>query len=107
MSALNRTLIALTSLLAVPAAAGPISAGAVVRIQAAITAGDWYQGRMVLDDQKCWMVKLDRPTPGQYTMLALIVVDRIEVSNSGRWSALELKPVLAAQPEVCNEYAND
>ncbi|HMN45301.1 MAG TPA: hypothetical protein PKE27_12030 [Povalibacter sp.] len=88
-------------------AAGPVGNDTVVRIQSASIEGGWHQGRLQLDAQKCWMVKLDKPTRDHYTMLALIVVNQLQVSNGGGWSPVGLKPVLQAQPEVCREYAND
>lgn len=88
-------------------AAFPLSNDTVVRIQAGSIEGGWHRGRLQLDAQKCWMVKLDKPTRDQYTMLALIVVDRLELATDSSWTSLELQPVLAAQPKVCREYAND
>ncbi|HEY6643880.1 hypothetical protein [Povalibacter sp.] len=89
------------------AAAPPVSNGAVVRIQSSAIEGGWHQGRLHLDAQKCWMVKLDKPTRDQYTMLALIAVTQIEVTSNGTWQPVGLRSVLQAQPNVCSEYVND
>jgi hypothetical protein len=53
------------------------------------------------------MVKLDQPTRDQYTMLALIVVDQLEIASNGTWAAVGVSPILQTQPAVCREYAND
>lgn len=95
-------------LLSMPVCAAPkLSSGSVVRVQAGSIEGGWHQGRLHLDAQKCWMVKLDKPTRDQYTMLALIVVNQLEVASNGSWSAVGVGPILQAQPAVCREYAND
>ena len=97
-----------TLLLAASATAAPsLKNGTPVRIQASSIEGGWHTGRMHLDAQKCWMVKLDKPTRDHYTMLALIVVQQMELSAQGAWMPVGLQPVLKAQPEVCREYAND
>lgn len=88
-------------------AAPSLRTGMPVRIQATSIEGGWHSGRMHLDDQKCWMIKLDKPTRDHYTMLALIAVNEMEVSNAGYWTPVGLRPVLKNQPEVCREYAND
>ena len=95
-------------LLSMPVCAAPkLSTGTVVRIQAGSIEGGWHQGRLHLDAQKCWMVKLDQPTRDQYTMLALIVVDQLEIASNGTWAAVGVSPILQTQPAVCREYAND
>jgi hypothetical protein len=53
------------------------------------------------------MVKLDKPTRDHYTMLSLLVVERLEVSNGGAWSAINVKPILQASPAECREYGAD
>lgn len=109
MSAMTRTILGVLAgcMLSLPApASSPIGNGAVVRIQSASIEGGWHQGRMHLDAQKCWMVKLDTPTRDHYTMLALIVVNQLQMSNGGSWTPVGLKPVLQAQPAICREYEN-
>jgi len=39
-------------------------------------------------------------------MLALIVVNQLQISNGGSWTPVGLKPVLQAQPAICREYEN-
>ena len=85
----------------------PLSHGTPVRLQASSIEGGWHSGRMHLDDQKCWMVKLDKPTRDNYTMLALIVVTELQVGKGGTWTPVALDSVLKAQPAVCREYAAD
>ena len=50
--------------------------GTVVRIASSSIDAGWHKGRMHLDAQKCWMVKLDKATKDGYTMVALIGVSR-------------------------------
>lgn len=69
--------------------------------------GGWHTGHMHLDQQKCWMVKLDKPTRDNYTMLALTVVTELQIASTGNWTAVGLKPLLQAQPTVCREYGAD
>ena len=106
-----KNLILATSLLLGTAplcsAATPLRNGMNVRIQASSIEGGWHTGRMHLDDQKCWMVKLDNPTRDHYTMLALIVVTELQVTGDGVWTPVGLKQVLQAQPDVCREYGAD
>ena len=44
-----------------------------------------------LDQRKCWRVKLDRATRDNYTMLALIVVDELQVQTSAGWTPVAVK----------------
>ena len=80
---------------------------AVVRNTSTSIEGGWHAGRMHLDKQNCWMVKLDKPTRDHYTMLSLLVVERLEVSNGGGWRAINVKPILQASPAECREYGAD
>ena len=65
---MKRALNAGVLLLASVTASGPAGAqtsladGAVVRVASDLVETGWHTGRAVLDDRKCWMVKLDRPT---------------------------------------------
>lgn len=81
--------------------------GMSVRIQASSIEAGWHTGRMHLDDQKCWMVKLDKPTRDHYTMLALIVVTELQTTGTAGWTPVGLKQVLQAQPAACREYGAD
>lgn len=105
----NLILAAALLLAAIPlcSAATTLRNGMNVRIQASSIEGGWHTGRMHLDAQKCWMVKLDKPTLDHYTMLALIVVTELQVSGDGIWTPVGLKPVLQAQPAACREYGAD
>lgn len=105
----NLILVGAAGLMAsqVSVSVAPLSQGTPVRLQASSIEGGWHSGRMHLDDQKCWMVKLDKPTRDNYTMLALIVVTQLQTSKGGTWTPVALGPVLKAQPAVCSEYAAD
>ncbi|HEY5809856.1 MAG TPA: hypothetical protein VIT67_17920 [Povalibacter sp.] len=106
---MNKIVIAVAlSVLSFPAMSDPsLTNGAVVRIQAGSIEGGWHGGRLQLDAQKCWMVKLDKPTRDQYTMLSLLVVDQLQLSSAGSWTPVNVKPVLHNSPAVCREYGAD
>lgn len=81
--------------------------GAVVRITSNSVEGGWLSGRLHLNSEKCWMVKLDKPTKDHYTMLALLVVDRLELASGSAWNEVAVKPILQSSPAVCREYGAD
>ncbi|MGH8176328.1 MAG: hypothetical protein ACREV5_08720 [Steroidobacter sp.] len=88
-------------------AAGPLENGAVVRVSSGSIEAGWHRGRAVLDQRNCWMVKLDKPTQGGYTMLALSFVSSVEVDRSGAWAPLALQSLIKTQPEQCLEEGSD
>ena len=88
-------------------AAGAIADGTLVRIASNSIEPGWFQGKVKRDPRGCWMVHLDKATKDQYTMLALMVVDRLEVGRAGVWTAIDLPPVIKAQPPHCLEEGSD
>lgn len=108
-AAMHRLTIAVAlCALSAPALSGPsLADGAVVRIQAGSIEGGWHSGRLHLDAQKCWMVKLDKPTRDHYTMLSLLVVDQMHLAAAGSWTPVSVQPVLQKSPAVCREYGAD
>lgn len=91
-----------------PAAAADVfTDGAVVRVQSSSVEDGWLTGRIRLDQNKCWMIHLDRPTRDHYTQLALLVIDALQVSHGAQWTSVAVKPALQATPAQCREYAND
>ena len=100
--------LVLTTTLPHPAdAADAFTDGAVVRVQSNSIEHGWFTGRIRLDKTKCWMVHLDQPTKDHYTMLALLVIDELQVSRGGQWASVAVKAVLEASPAVCREYGAD
>ena len=99
----------LTALAFAPAARAEsaLTNGSVVRITSSSTEGGWLSGKLHRDQQNCWMIKLDKPTKDHYTMLSLLVVERLEVAAGSGWNAISVKPVLQASPAVCREYGAD
>jgi len=81
--------------------------GAVVRVQSSSIEQGWFTGRIRLDKNKCWMVHLDKATRDHYTMLALLVIDELEVSHGSQWTPVAVKPALLASPASCHEYGAD
>ena len=88
-------------------AADAFTDGAVVRVQSSSIEQGWLTGRIRLDQNKCWMVHLDKATKDHYTMLALLVIDRLEVSHGAQWAPVAAKPTLQASPAACREYGAD
>ena len=87
--------------------AAPLTHGAVVRVASDSIEAGWRTGRAVLDVRKCWMVKLDKPTAGGYTMLALSFVKSVDSARGGGWSPLPLQSIIRAQPAECLEQGSD
>jgi hypothetical protein len=71
-------------------AAAPLINGSAVRIQASSIEGGWHTGTLHLNPQKCWMVNLDRATRDNYTMLALIVADELQLQTSAGWTPRDI-----------------
>lgn len=88
-------------------AAALLADGAVVRIASSSIDAGWHRGRMHLDAQNCWMVKLDKATKDGYTMAALIGVGELQVARGESWAPLDVKAVVRAQPARCLEYDAD
>lgn len=88
-------------------AADAFADGAVVRVQSSSIEQGWLTGRIRLDQNKCWMVHLDKATRDHYTMLALLVIDRLEVSHGSQWTPVAVKPALQSSPAACREYGAD
>ena len=89
------------------AAAAPFADGTVVRIASSSIEAGWHKGRMHLDDNKCWMVKLDKATKEGYTMTALIGVSELQVARGEGWTPIDAKAAAEAQPAICFEYDAD
>jgi len=92
---------------ATASAAGPLSDGAAVRITSNSIESGWFTGKVRIDQRGCWMVHLDKATKDHYTLLALMVVNRLEISRAGSWTPIELAPVVKAQPKECLEEGAD
>lgn len=81
--------------------------GAVVRIASNSIDAGWHKGKMHLDAQQCWMVKLEKATKDGYTMVALIGVAELQVARGESWAPVDVKAVVKAQPARCMEYDAD
>lgn len=104
------TLLALAALALLPGtphAEPALASGTAVRILSNSIEGGWFTGHMQKGTDQCWMVKLDKPTRDHYTLLSLLVIDRLEVSAGAGWTPVAVKPLLAASPAVCREYGAD
>jgi hypothetical protein len=90
-----------------PRAEPALANGTTVRITSNAVEGGWLAGHRYKGADQCWMVKLDKPTRDHYTLLSLLVVDRLEMSAATGWTPVAVKPVLTASPAVCREYGAD
>jgi len=90
------------SLLTIDAkAADALAEGSTVRIRSNSIEAGWHTGRIKRDDRRCWMVQLDRPTEHGYTLLALPVVDALQLGKTGAWTAIDAKRAIASEPAHC------
>jgi hypothetical protein len=92
-------------------AAGPLTDGAQVRVASSSIEPGWFTGKARIDERGCWMVHLDKATKDRYTLLALMVVNRLEVAASGSpsqsWTPIDVRAVINAQPKECLEEGAD
>jgi hypothetical protein len=94
--------------LAQPAgSAETLTDGSTVRIRSNSIESGWHMGRIKRDDRRCSMVQLDRPTEHGYTMLALMVVDALQLGRTGQWTAIDAKRVIASEPAHCLVEGSD
>jgi hypothetical protein len=107
MKLILSTLSLALSLTATAHAESPLTSGGVIRITSRSIEGGWHTGRLHQDARKCWMVKLDKPTKDHYTMVSLLVVDRLQLANGSAWNEVAVKPILQDAPAVCREDGTD
>lgn len=88
-------------------AAEPIADGATVRIRSNSIEAGWHMGRITRDSRHCSMIQLDHPTQHGYTLLALMVVDALQLGRTGEWTAVNAKQALASEPAHCLADAAD
>jgi hypothetical protein len=87
--------------------ADAITDGSTVRIRSNSIEAGWHTGRIKRDDRRCSMVQLDRPTEHGYTLLALMVVDALQLGSTGHWTAISAKQVIASEPAHCLVEGSD
>lgn len=107
MKPILSTLSLALALIVTAHAESPLKSGGVVRIASKSIEGGWHSGRLYQDSSKCWMVKLDKPTKDHYTMLSLLVVERLQLANGSAWNDVAVQPILQNSPAVCREYGSD
>jgi len=92
-------------------AAGPLTDGAQVRVASSSIESGWFTGKVRIDERGCWMVHLDKATKDRYTLLALMVVNRLEVAAPGSqppsWTPIDVRTAIKAQPKECLEEGAD
>jgi len=95
---------------AMPSSAGAkdtLGDGVTVRIRSASIEAGWHTGRIKRDKRQCSMVQLDRPTEHGYTLLALMVVDALQLGHTGEWTAIDARQAIAAEPAHCLVEGSD
>jgi len=93
--------------LARPAAADTLVEGTTVRIRSNSIEAGWHMGKIKHDSRRCSMVQLDRPTEHGYTLLALMVVDALQLGRTGEWTAIDAKRAIASEPAHCLVEGSD
>ena len=107
---LKQTVVALTvalGMLPLHAGADAIEDGVTVRIRSNSIESGWHTGRITRDSRHCSMVQLDRPTEHGYTLLALMVVDALQLGQTGQWTAISAKLAIASEPAHCLVEGSD
>jgi hypothetical protein len=84
-----------------------IADGSTVRIRSGSIEAGWHTGRIKRDNRRCSMVQLDRPTEHGYTLLALMVVDALQLGRTGQWTAIDAKRAIASEPAHCLTEGSD
>ena len=88
-------------------AADAIADGSTVRIRSNSIEAGWHMGRIKRDTRRCSMVQLDKPTEHGYTLLALMVVDALQLGRTGQWTAIDAKRAIASEPSHCLVEGSD
>jgi hypothetical protein len=99
--------IALIAIAPPAGAADPIADGSTVRIRSNSIEAGWHTGRIKRDDRRCSMVQLDKPTEHGYTLLALMVIDALQLGRTGEWTAIDAKRAISAEPAHCLVEGSD
>ena len=99
--------IALGTLAQPASAAEPLVDGSTVRIRSNSIEAGWHMGRIKRDNRRCSMVQLDSPTEHGYTLLALMVVDALQIGRTGEWTAIDAKRAIASEPAHCVAEGSD
>lgn len=88
-------------------AADLITDGSTVRIRSTAIEAGWHTGRITRDGRHCSMVQLDHPTEHGYTMVALMVVEALQLGRTGQWTAISPKQAIASEPAHCLVNGSD
>lgn len=81
--------------------ADAIADGSTVRFRSNSIEAGWHTGRLKRDDRHCSMIQLDRPTEHGYTLVALLIVDALQLGRTGQWRAIDARRVIASEPSHC------
>jgi hypothetical protein len=92
---------------AVSAHAAQLPEGTAVRVESAAFSPNWHEGVAKRDADKCTRVHFKKPLEGGYTSASLVILDHIQVAQSGGWRDVDLNELLSAEPAECREEAAD
>ena len=95
------SIVALGALPSKAGAAETLDDGVTVRIRSTSIEAGWHTGRIKRDRRHCSMVQLDHPTEQGYTLLALMVVNALQLGHTGQWTAIDARQAIAAEPAHC------
>jgi hypothetical protein len=97
------TVVALAVTFAPPFASATevIRDGSTVRIRSTAIEAGWHTGRVRRDKRRCSMIQLDSPTEHGYTIIALMVVEALQLGRTGNWTAISPKQAIASEPPHC------
>lgn len=107
MSKLVALSIAILVALPVDARAETLADGVTVRIRSGAIEAGWHTGRIQRDARRCSMIQLDQPTEHGYTLLALMVVDALQLGRTGAWTAVDARHAIASEPAHCRLEGSD
>ena len=94
-------------LLTTPVAADTIADGSTVRFRSPSIEAGWHTGRIKRDGRQCAMIQLDRPTEHGYTLVALMVVNALQLGRTGQWTAVDARRAIASEPSHCLVEGSD
>jgi len=88
-------------------AAEVLPEGTAVRAESGYIEAGWHEGTLRRAPNRCWMIYLRKPVAGGYTLIALMTINRLQVSQAGQWREAGFDGNLKDQPASCLEEGSD
>ncbi len=105
--ALPVAVAALCALTTAHAAPPALVDGTHVRVESGAFAPNWHEGTIGHSSAHCTMVLFKVPLEGSYSKAALSLLDQLQVAEGKAWRDVDLKEILAAEPDECLEDSPD